>query len=486
MSNKITFTFDGGTSWSAGQTFTLSQIDIINSTSNLIWEVISSAIPQPFKLPFVPIAPTPEEQNNINANAFKVALERDLNNSLYSVTITNNVVVVTALTQEFAFENAVSTFGGVTIVVDFTPLQSTLQRIHARNPYFISAPVFDGDIKTITSAKFDIYIYEGVLNTSKPSTPTSTYEKKPRFEGDTNIYIDISRQISDYIDNKYNGTLQTDCVFVEVETTSTYSGGTISQVNKFLALNGYNLHSQNVNHIPQESILLSNSTISVLSGELIYLPFYLGSGNVFEVTVTLKDGSFFTIQVDDLEIINTNEVVRYVEITDTENVAFITIFNANTFEQVVFDVEVVTECIYDPVKITFVNRFGVLQDFYTYKVSKETIKATNDSYNRSILQEDLIGGIPVLSYQPTEHRKREYNRQATKSIELNTGYIPEDNNIIIEEMLTSEYIWLTIDGVIIPANLSTKSVPLLTRINDQLIKYKLNFDFSYNEVQNIR
>ena len=53
-------------------------------------------------------------------------------------------------------------------------------------------------------------------------------------------------------------------------------------------------------------------------------------------------------------------------------------------------------------------------------------------------------------------------------------------------MTESEYVWLTIDNVIIPANLSTKSVPLLTKINDQLIKYKLNFDYSYNEVQNIR
>ena len=68
----------------------------------------------------------------------------------------------------------------------------------------------------------------------------------------------------------------------------------------------------------------------------------------------------------------------------------------------------------------------------------------------------------------------------------NTGYIPEDNNIIIEEMLESEYIWINLDTNIIPVNLSTKSVPLLTKINDQLIKYTLNFDFSYNEVQNIR
>jgi len=94
--------------------------------------------------------------------------------------------------------------------------------------------------------------------------------------------------------------------------------------------------------------------------------------------------------------------------------------------------------------------------------------------------------LPILSYSTTEHRKREYNKQATKSIELNTGYLPEDNNILIEEMLESDYIWLTLDNEIKPVNLTSKSVSLLTKTNDQLIKYKLNFDFSYNEVQNIR
>ena len=487
MSNKIIVTFDN-TLQSTGQTITLNQISSSGEIEQLIFTYVDG-IPNYNNFELASTN-TNQGASLVSASIFFIGSGASLNNALYKVDYNNNdnFVTITALSDDFAIESAESTFSGVSFQVEFTPLDPfKLERIHARSPYFISAPVFDGtEVKTVTSAKFDIYIYEGVLDTSKPSTPTYTYEKKPRYANDTNIYIDISRQISDYIDNKYNGTLQTDCVFVEVETTSTYSGGVLAVNKKFLALNGYNLHSQNVNHIPQESILLSNSTISVLSGELIYLPFYLGSGNVFDVTVTLKDGTTFTIQIQPIEIINTNEIVRYVEITDTENVAFITIFNSNTFEQVVFDVEIVTECIYDPVKITFVNRFGVLQDFYTYKVSKETIKATNDSYNRSILKEDLIGGLPVLSYQPTEHRKREYNRQATKSIELNTGYIAEDNNVIIEEMLTSEYIWLTIDGVIIPANLSTKSVPLLTRINDQLIKYKLNFDYSYNEVQNIR
>ncbi len=489
MSNTITVTFTDDILPSVGDTITLTQINNLGQEQDIVFTWVDT-VPNEFEMRLLLPASTEFNNSSFYFSAFS------LNSSLYSVERpTPNTTLITALNDEFAFNNAVSTFDYVEFDVEFTPLTGGLKRIHARSPYFISAPVFQGDIKTITSAKFDIYIYEGVLDTSKPSTPTYTYEKKPRYANDTNIYIDISRQISDYIDNKYNGTLQTDCVFVEVETTSTYSGGTIEDNKKFLALNGYNLHQQNVNHIPTEISLLSNSTISVLYGESVSVPVYLGFNGQYQINLVkdskLPDGTpiqvvIGLITINGLDIINTNDIVTYATFDNITEGNYIEVFIVGENNKVIYDLEIVTECIYDPVKITFVNRFGVLQDFNCYKVSKETIKSTNDSYNRSILQEDLIGGIPVLSYQPNEHRKREYNRQATKSIELNTGYIAEDNNVIIEEMLTSEYIWLTIDGVIIPANLSTKSVPLLTRINDQLIKYKLNFDFSYNEVQNIR
>ena len=193
---------------------------------------------------------------------------RSLNPSLYSVFFVANVVTVTALTNDFAFDGGTSDFDGVTITTNFTPLEGGLPRIHIRSPYFISAPVYDGaNIVSSIATEFKIYIYEGVLDTSKPSTPTYTYEKKPRYLGDNNIYIDISKQVSDYIDNKYNGDLQTDCVFVEVEVNNTYSGGVLTENKKFLALNGYNLHEENVNHTPTENVLLSNSTISVLYGQ---------------------------------------------------------------------------------------------------------------------------------------------------------------------------------------------------------------------------
>ena len=488
MSNTITLTFDD-TLPVIGKVINLNQIDALGVQQTITFTYVDSF--GTFNI--LPLLINPFDsalQINLNTKNCFDAFNRDLNPALYSVTRTTNEVIVTTLTDQFTFEGANSDFDGVSIVTDYTPLVGGLNRIHARSPYFISAPVYDGaNIVSSIATEFKIYIYEGVLDTSKPSTPTYTYEKKPRFLGDNNIYIDISKQVSDYIDNKYSGNLQTDCVFVEVEVNNTYSGGVLTETKKFLALNGYNLHEENVNHTPTENVLLSNSTISVLYGQDINVPIYLGSDvSTFVLTLFKNDNGsnviVETITINSEEIINTNEIVKYATFENVTEGYYIEVTeNGNS---IFIDVDIETECIYDPIKITFINRYGVLQDFYSYKVSKETIKSTNDDYNRSVLNEDIIGGIPVLSYNTSEHNKKTYNKQSKKSIELNTGYIAEDNNIIIEEMLNSEYIWLTIDNVIIPANLSTKSVALLTRTNDQLIKYKLNFDYSYNEIQNIR
>ena len=419
--------------------------------------------------------------------AYKVNLDHN-NPVILNIIQLGNKVTIDLLNISNQWFESISNGSIGDVTFDFQD-STPIQRINVRSPFFISAPIYDGSqIIQAETVTFEVYIYTGVLNVSKPITPSYTYEKKPRFTNDTNIYIDVSRQVNDYIENTYNGTLLTQSVFVEIETTATYAGGTLTQSNEYLALNGFNLHSENVNHLPTNEVLISNSTISVLSGQDINIPIYLGGIDTLEIKgyYTGSQTAVFTETITPITIVNTDEIVVNVDIPNFLQDGYIEIENQTTNESIFFDVEVVTECIYEPVKITFLNRHGVLQDFYSYKVSKETIKSTSDKYSRSVLKESVVNNIPIVSYSTTEHNTVNYNKQATKSIELNTGYIPEDNNVVIEEMIESEYIWLTIDNVIIPTNLSTKSVPLLTKINDQLIKYKLNFDYSFNEVQNIR
>jgi hypothetical protein len=481
--NTITLTFVNGLIPVENETITLTQINSFGIISDVVFTYKDIYNPNNFEINADVSGTQIDRKNALN---FRETAIGSLNSALYSVVATNNVVVITALTENVAFNGGSNTFAGVNITVDFTPLEVGLPRINVRSPFFISSPVFDGaNLVSTINSKFEVYIYEGVINVSKPSTPTYTYEKKPRFVGDNNIYIDISRQIKDFIINTYNGSLLTQSVFVEVDVTNTYDGGVLNESFAYLALNGFNLHSENANFLPNKDLLINNTSISVLQGENINLPFYR-SGSDYTIEFRENTNILDTQTITAIPLLNSSNVVQNVLFEDAQSINNIRIFNTDTQEETFLDVEVITECIYDPVKITFVNRQGVLQDFYTYKVSKETIKATSESYNRSVLNESIVSSIPILSYNTSEHNKVDFNKQATKSIELNTGYIPEDNNIIIEEMLESEYIWLNLDTNITPVNLSTKSVPLLTKINDQLIKYTLNFDFSYNEVQNIR
>ena len=102
------------------------------------------------------------------------------------------------------------------------------------------------------------------------------------------------------------------------------------------------------------------------------------------------------------------------------------------------------------------------------------------------MNESIVSLQPNLSYSTSSHNTVTYNTQGNKRITLNTGYINQDNNVLIEELLLSETVWIEKDSKIIPVNQVSKNVAFLTKRNDQLIKYTLDFSFSFDEINNIR
>lgn len=429
---------------------------------------------------------TPGEATAINYLAAFIA---DWGAGSFTTTQVLNVVTITQKTELVNFAGwIVRVSSDASHVIDSVgsiPFVAT-DRINVRSPYFLHAPIYDG-IGTIfpTSVVYNIYIYTGDVVADKPVTPTYVFTKVPRYLNDQNIYIDISEEVQDYIENTFDGTLTHQSVFVQSEITTTHSAGTILDNNYVVAYDGFNLHADNVNFNPTESLMISNRAISVNYNDDISLPFYLG-GDAYTIEyrkgVTVQD----TFTVVPITIVDTDTTVQNVDkvnVVDTDNIR---VQNTTQTTEFTIDVDVVTECIYDPVKVTFVNRHGIKQHFWTYKVSKEQLKTKNESYKSNVLNETIVNNAAVLSYDTARHTNKVFNKQANKSITLNTGYIAEDNNVIIEEILESESIWITVNSVIIPVNLTTKTLPLLTKRNDQLIKYTLKFDYSYNEIQNIR
>ncbi len=60
-------------------------------------------------------------------------------------------------------------------------------------------------------------------------------------------------------------------------------------------------------------------------------------------------------------------------------------------------------------------------------------------------------------------------------------------NSSFQELMVSEYIWLTdSDSVIFPVKLKDSSFTTKTSLNDRMINYTMNFEMAFAYVNNIR
>ena len=93
----------------------------------------------------------------------------------------------------------------------------------------------------------------------------------------------------------------------------------------------------------------------------------------------------------------------------------------------------------------------------------------------------MLGG----TYNSQRHLYRSGNKNARESVTLNTGYLQEEQNAVIEGLLNSEYVFFRNGLTFTPVNVDTKSLDKLTGLNDNLINYSIDFKYSFDLVQNV-
>ena len=137
-------------------------------------------------------------------------------------------------------------------------------------------------------------------------------------------------------------------------------------------------------------------------------------------------------------------------------------------------------------KITFVNKFGALQDLWFFLKSVNTTTKKQEQFQRVVTN---TAGV----YSPYVHTKQDYNTVANTSITLSSGYYPEWANQWFEQLLLSEQVWLTrLDPInpnstqYVPVNVKKNSMVQKTSLNDKLIDYTFDFDMSFDYINNIR
>lgn len=133
---------------------------------------------------------------------------------------------------------------------------------------------------------------------------------------------------------------------------------------------------------------------------------------------------------------------------------------------------------YSPIKITFVNKFGALQDIYFDKKSTRSMSTEKDMYKSNI--RTFTG-----TYQTTNHVHKTLRANGKESVTANTGFVCESMNEPFKQLMLSEQVWATTGDTIRPINITSSNLSFKTSVNDKLINYTIEFEYAFDSINNI-
>ena len=327
------------------------------------------------------------------------------------------------------------------------------------------------------SVRAYIYIYEGLQGVY--NNDNLKYRiTKDRLPIHEDAVIEIGEMVSDYLSQSYNGTVYNTSPLWVTVVAAFYDdvGAELNNSPKtynYLALDGYGYFEEGINPELSTVVLQSNNTIYLEEGSAATIPIWAeetptisvyNSSNVLSQTLNITDTGF------------SNQKVQYITLpTGTSKV----IVDGVSEEKTINIIEI-CENIYTPYKVTFLNRYGALQTITFFKKSKESMGIKDETFKGNILN------VNNRNYSISEGQKTRYNINAQDTITLNTGYVEEDYNKVIEELLLSQKTWINYESKTLAIIPKTKSMQYKTDINDGLINYTLSFDFAYDKVNLIR
>ena len=374
--------------------------------------------------------------------------------------------------------------------------------INLRSPHYTSTVVSNTAYTTL-----DVSIWSG----SVTSPVTAQYNLRKSVVGTSvEVLFEISELIRDYLDITFDGNYSGQAVWVKTVRTAYDSSNTslVSVPYTQIAFDGY-WYFEEV-QVVSPSLFITNRELFVLEDNVFRIPIYTSNN---PTVVFYKDGEVIASEVFGSDTGSANQI-KYVSIYgdsvnwDTyqerilnENGSYedssclqsffnsysigavdkITISDSNGIETI--KVNVIEECKYEPKKVTFINKFGALQDMYFFKKSKEDLTIKKESYKSNIIS-------PYGLYSKTNHVNRDFNVVGKESISLSSGYLSEEYNEVFKQLLLSEKVWVTeindLGEQVTPINVKTSSIAYKTSVNDRLVDYTIKFDKSFDTINNIR
>jgi len=382
-------------------------------------------------------------------------------------------------------------------------------KINVRSPFYIKA-----NNSSLVSATMRLSIYTGSITINKPFNPQYIITKN---EIDSNNYVvfEISELVRDYLDIEFNGEYDSQTIWVESDITmydaADGGGSSVGTSNTdYIAFDGYGYFHEGTNPELSRGLLMSNNTIFRLNDSNVRIPVYTEDTNsvtffykgeekrtqtIFSSTLTSGQIEYVTVSGQDNNDTYEERVLADGGTLETSSCLtnFLNQLDLGLVDEVYIatdnGVEVVKilsteECKYEPYKVTFVNKFGALQDLWFFKKSVESTNVTSEQFKASIFDQS------TLSYKTYKHQQQSFLAQGKDRITMNTGYVNDDHNAVLEELLISEQVWYTeiteTEEKVIPVIPLTKSITYKTSVNDKLANYTVEFEHAFDKINNIR
>jgi hypothetical protein len=160
---------------------------------------------------------------------------------------------------------------------------------------------------------------------------------------------------------------------------------------------------------------------------------------------------------------------------------FINVSEAGNDEyiEVTYNGETVTlliteECRYTPVNIAFLNKEGAIIFVPFFKAKKESMSTTRETFESD-------RGQPING----NHQFVDFNVSGKTKYSINTGFVKEEMNETFKQLMLSSRVWEFVNENYIPLKITSSSLEYKTRQNDRLLNYQMEFEYAFNEVNNI-
>ena len=370
-----------------------------------------------------------------------------------------------------------------------------IEKININSPVYLKIAN-----SNLASCNLTLSIYTGAFQ----SSPSTTYELIKNEVGSNNYVIfEIGELIKDYIAYSFSGTFGSNGVNLWVQTTATpknSSGTSLDAVSSiYLAFDGVGYFEEGFDitstsnssttqtltrHKGSVTKLISNDTIFREKQEILYIPVLanlsVNSGSdtlTGATTVNFKNGSSTVTSVTvSTGVSNSENAIQYATST-TATLTSVDIVTGGSTETINIKEQLSEK--FTNMPIVFINKSGALQKVNFFLKSTERVNVQKEEFKANTL-------TTGATYSINNHQYRNRNINSRETIILNSGYVNDSYNQVIEQIITSKRCWIFKDNQYLPVVPEDKSVTFQTSINDKLANYTMTFKFAFDKINTIR